>query len=114
MTKHRKVIIWGRKDVLGNAFEEFMLARDEWNVVRITDDKPMADFFGVVEKEKPEVIILYEGSCIREPSLAVQLMQMHPKLRVISASLQDNNLEIYDRRKICIKNVTDLFAAIEG
>jgi hypothetical protein len=114
MTKTKKVMLCGRKDVLGGAFEAFLADKQDWDVVRITEDSPAEDFIQVVKQENPDVVILYESSLFRATPLPAKLMQNCPKVRVITASLQDNNLEVYDKQKICINNVADFFAAIEG
>ncbi len=114
MTKAKKVILWGREDVLGGAFETFLASRENWNTIRITDETPVDALIRLVERENPDVIILYEGGSSRTTPLPVQLMQNRPQLRVITASLQDNNLEVYDKYKICIQHVSDLFSAIDG
>ena len=113
MKKAKKVIIRGREDVLGRAFETFLENREEWNVIRIADDEPEEALVKFVEKENPDVVILYGGNYKCITSLPFQLMQNRPHLRVITASLQDNNLEVYDKRKICITNVADLFSAMD-
>ena len=114
MSKPKKVIIWGREDVLGRAFESFLTNQEEWNVIRVMDDDPTEHFLQLVEAENPDVIILYEGTYNCVSPLPVQLMQHRPQLRVITASLQDNNLEVYDKHKVCITNMSDLFLAISG
>ena len=111
--KPKKVILWGRQDVLGGAVESFLATRDEWEVIRVMDDEPTNTFIEKVETENPDVIIIYEGDHACLTPLPMQLMQSRPELRVITVNLENNSLEIYTKQKVWIKEVADLFLAIE-
>lgn len=67
-----------------------------------------------IERVRPDVVIINE-----EPeSIAVQqifsLLKAYPSIRIITLSLEDNLINIYDNRKIAVTGVGDLVAAITG
>ena len=49
----------------------------------------------------------------REEDGAAQLLQEYPNLRVITASLEDNQMQVYSKYSIRVRNPSDLLSIIE-
>jgi hypothetical protein len=109
----RKAVIWGPDDLLARAMEFFLKAEDTWQVIRISTDQSMEDLFEQIKKMQPDVIILHTGNCAGNTSLAAQLLRDFPNLRVITTSLEDNQMQVYSKYSICIRNASDLLSIIE-
>ncbi len=114
MQATKTVILWGREDPLGRGVEYFLANRKGWEVIRITDTADTDNLFEAVEKVKPDCIILYQGDCASETDLPAQLMKECPKLKVIVVSLENNSLEVYNKQKVWVKDVSDLFSIVEA
>ncbi len=114
MSKTKTVILWGREDPLGRGVEFFLSNRKGWEVIRITDTADKDYLFQAVEKVKPDVIILYQGDCASETDLPAQLMKDRPNLKVVVVSLENNSLEVYNKQKVWVKEVSDLYSIVEA
>ena len=109
----RKAVIWAPDDLLAQAMEFFLKAEDTWQVIRISADQSMEDLFEQVKRIQPDVIILHTGKYAGNTGLAIQLLQDYPDLRVITTSLEDNQMQVYSKYSICIRSVSDLLSIIE-
>jgi predicted nuclease of predicted toxin-antitoxin system len=109
----RKAVIWGPDDLLAQAMEFFLKAEDTWQVIRISADQSLEDLFEQIKRNQPDVIILHTGNCGGNTSLAIQLLQDFPNLRVITTSLEDNQMQVYSKYSIRVRNASDLLSIIE-
>ena len=109
----KTAILWGREDVLGIAVEFFLTSRNEWKVIRVSDDEGPEALFSEVERSNPEVVIVYLGYCSNDLRLVVQLIEDHPGTKVINISLENNSVEVYNKQKIWVNELSDLFSIFE-
>lgn len=109
----RKAVIWAPDDLLAQAMEFFLKAEDTWQVIRISADQSVEDLFEQIKRIQPDVIILHTGKCAGNTSLAAQLLQEHPNLRVVTTSLEDNQMQVYSKYSIRVRNASDLLSIIE-
>lgn len=114
MMKPKKVILWGREDLLGRAVEFFLTIREKCEVIRVPDQQGLEALTQQLEAANPEVVILYQGDCASGSDLPLQLMQSRSELKVITFSLENNSLEIYNKQKVWVRNVADLLSIVEG
>lgn len=114
MVKGRKVIFWGREDLLGCSVEMFLSARKEWEVIRLCSGQNDEALMDVIALEKPDVALLYLDKDEGFGTLPMQLIQCYPGLKVIALNLDSNEIEIYNRKKLCIGTISDLLSAVEG
>ena len=66
-----------------------------------------------VEKVNPDIVIIHQGMYSGEMRLPIKLVQDHSKLKIITISLENNLVEVYNKHTICIKEVSDLLSIIE-
>jgi len=109
----RNAIIWGPDDLLTQAMEYFLKAEETWQVVRIPADQGPESLFDQVEKIHPDVIILHTGNCSNCTDLPLQLLQDYPNLRVITTSLEDNQMQVYSKQSIRLRKASDLLSIVE-
>ena len=114
MKTSKTVILWGREDMLGRGVELFLNARKEWEVIRISDKNNIDLLFRTIEQKKPDVVIIYEGDYSGDIHLPMQLMQARPELMVLTVSLESNSMEVYNKKKVWVKEVSDLLSVVEG
>lgn len=105
MGLYKKIILWGREDVLGQAVEMFLSSRKGWEVIRISDTMNTDMLFQAVSKIRPDVVILHEGDCFTRVNIPVRLTQENPGIKVIAVSLENNAMEIYNSRKLRVEEI---------
>ncbi len=116
MLKTNTVIVCGRDDVLRRAIELFISKTPGWEVITIQDAQVSGEVLQLVEKFRPKVVIIHEGdirpSAEDETSLPVLLIQKYPGLKVITISLENNELEVFNMQKVRIREIDDLLSAV--
>lgn len=112
-SRSHKAIIWGPDDMLTRAMEFFLKSEETWQVIRISPDQSMDDLSEQIKRIQPDVIILHTGNCASNTSLTIQLLQDYPDLRVITASLHDNQMQVYSKQSIRLRKASDLLSIIE-
>lgn len=118
MIKPKTVILWGRDDVLSRSIELLLSEMNGWEVITISDAQSPKDFLQLVEKYDPKVIIIHQGDssiCIEgETELLLHLIQHHPDVKVITISLENNAMEVFNKQEVQVKGVSDLLSIVEG
>ena len=109
----RKAMIWGPDDVLTQAMEFFLKAEETWQVIRLSPDQSIDDLSQQIKRIQPDVIILHTGNCASNTSLPIQLIQEYPNVRVITASLENNQMQVYSKQSIRLRKASDLLSIIE-
>ena len=109
----RKAMIWGPDDLLTQAVEFFLKGEETWQVIRIPADQNTESLFDQVEKIHPDVIILHTGNCADSTNLPLQLLQDYPNLRVITTSLENNQMQVYSKQSIRLRKASDLLSIVE-
>ena len=114
MTKSKTAILWGCNDLLAQSMEFFIKAEEEWEVVKISTDAGIDYLLDQTEKIHPDVIILYAGNSVNDPNLLMQLIEKQPNLRVVTVSLDDNQIQVYSKHSLVVRKVSDLLSIIEN
>lgn len=109
----RKAMIWGPDDLLTQAVELFLKAEETWQVIRIPADENTESLFSQVKKIHPDVIILHTGNVADSTQLPLQLLQEYPNLRVITTSLEDNQMQVYSKQSIRLRKASDLLSIVD-
>ncbi len=63
---------------------------------------------------KPDVVIICQEDCAGDMPLSMQLLQGRPGLKVITVSLENNSVEVYNKQKVWVNEVADLLSVVEG
>jgi hypothetical protein len=112
--KPKKVVLWGHNEVLEEAFETFLTAHQEWEVVKVTDEESPRMFMEQMEAAGPDVIIIYETKYANVTIFPYALLHTHPEIKVITVSLENTFMEVFDKHRVWVNQISDLFSAIEA
>lgn len=113
MTKIKTVLIWGKEDLLSSSIEHFLAAHKNWNVISVLNTGDLEALIQAVASKHPDIVIIHQGDRYDPASLPLKILQDHPALKVITVSLEDNAMEVYNKKKILIRAPSDLTTAIE-
>jgi hypothetical protein len=113
-SREKTIILWGQDDVLIRAVENLLNTGGGWKVIRISDDLDEITLTQVVEEVTPDVLIVHEDAFSGDVRLLIKFVQDYSKLKIITIGLENNQMEIYNKRTVCIKQASDLLAAIKN
>jgi hypothetical protein len=114
VTTPRTAILWGREDLLGKAVESILTADRNWHVIKIPGDPDFRTLTQEVERISPEIVIINQGPCTDDFPAPIQLLENFPKLKVITVNPDNNLVEVYNKQKFCLKEVSDLLSVIDN
>lgn len=114
--KPRTVILWGQNDLLTKAMEMFLMAgrMEPWEVIRFDANQCISSLVEQVQKIKPDLVILYQAKPGDDSDQLSKLIQEQPDLRMITVSLENNVMQVYSKRSITVRQVSDLLSVIEN
>ncbi len=112
--KAKKVIVWGRPDVLSWAVKFFLSAHQDWQVTSLSNKSGTDGLICEVENMHPDAVIIYQRISARSAHLPAQLLSNYPNLSVITVNPDDNSMEVYNKKQIYIQEVSDLISVVEG
>lgn len=110
----KKVILWGRPDLLSWAVKYFLSAHIDWDVASLSCENGVDDLIEKVETMHPEVVIIYQRICARSAHLPAQLLLNYPGMAVITVNPDNNSMDVYNKKQISIEKVSDFISVVEG
>jgi hypothetical protein len=124
MPKPKTVILWGPNDLLTKAMEMFLTTgeTDQWDVIRFPADQCISSLVDEVQKTRPDLVILCQAQPVDDSDPLIRLLQEQPELKVIAnqpesrviiVSLENNVMQVYSKRSITVRQVSDLLSVIE-
>lgn len=115
MSKPRTIVLWGQNDLLTKAMEMFLTADESeaWNVIKLPANPCITTLVEQVQKIKPDLVILYQPKPGHDSEALGKLIQDQPDLRMITVSLENNVMQVYSKRTITVRQVSDLLSVIE-
>lgn len=114
MARLKRILIWGREDVLSTSIEFVLAANKEWNVITIFSKEDCAALAQATEATEPDTVIARKESLDDSAAAAFCLLQSHPAIKVIIVSLEDNVVDVYCKESIVMRGAPDLLAAISN
>ena len=112
MTTLKTIMLWGQENLLSSTLELILSTQKEWRVVNIISEGNCDALIQELDKVDPDVIIFHRDVFEENFQLPTLLFQNHPKLKVITASLASNTIEVYSKQNIKIKSSSDLISAV--
>jgi hypothetical protein len=113
MTESKKIVVWGRDDILSSSIEFFLGTQADWKVVSVGSDQDVDDLLQAVETVKPDIVVINK-TCPNDLSdLAMELLLAHSPITLITINLDNNAMEVYSKQRIMVKQASDLIVAIE-
>ena len=115
MSKPKKVILWGQNDLLTKAMEMFLTTgeADAWEVIKLPGGQCLTVLVEEVQKIKPDLVILYQPLPHDDLDSLTKLMHDQPDVWMITFSLENNVMQVYSKRSITVRQVSDLLSVIE-
>jgi hypothetical protein len=115
MPNPKTVILWGQNDLLTKAMEMFLTAGESeaWNIIKLAADQCIAALVEQVQTIQPDLVIFSQTNPGDDSDQLGKLIQEQPDLRMIAVSLENNVMQIYSKRSITIRQVSDLLSVIE-
>jgi hypothetical protein len=111
--KSRKVIVWGKNDLLSSSVISFLSALKDWEVINLSNGQGIDDLIQEVETIRPDAIIIYQRYCARSAHLPAQLLSIYSGISVITINSDDNLMEIYNKKQVNVREPSDFISAIE-
>ena len=109
--KPKTIILWGQDDLLSGTVESLMIARREWDVIRIYDEKNPDLLLWEVARVKPDVVIVYRvDDC---PLLTMQLLEACRQIKLITFGLENNLLNVYSKKEVMVNEASGFLSAVE-
>jgi hypothetical protein len=112
--KSKKVIIWGRDDLLNWIIEHFLADRKDWEVVSLSNERGIDFLIQEVENINPDVVVVYQHKCVNSLRLLMQLLYARPTLTMITVNPDNNATEVYTKKQISVHEVSDLISIVES
>ncbi|MEP7134634.1 MAG: hypothetical protein ABI904_06850 [Chloroflexota bacterium] len=113
LAEPKTVIVWGQYDLLAEAVEHLLDTRNGWKVIRVSDEWDQDTLAREVERINPEALIVHEGVLSINGRTLIKFVQDRSKLKIITLSLENNSIEIYNKQTIYINAASDLLAVID-
>ena len=113
ITNSKVIILWGEDVLLLRAVELLLNTKEGWKQIRFSEDWEDDTMIQEVKRVHPDVIVVHEGIFVEKTHLLTKFVQDFTKLKVITISLENNLLEVYNKQTILIKEAADLISIIE-
>jgi DNA-binding NarL/FixJ family response regulator len=110
----KTILIWGQDDILSLSMELFLSSQDGWQVICVPSEHDFEELIQTVDLVNPDVVIVRQDGLASTSSLAEILLQGHSGMKVIAISLDDNQMEVYCKKKILVKSSADLISEVEA
>src|SRR4030042_3843829 len=112
--KTKMVVVWGNQNILSSSIQYLLAAKDDWKVVCISSIEDFNSIVLPIENQLSDIVIIHSGEQDGPSNLPLQLLEQHADIRVISISLVNNVMDIYNKQSLLVKEASDLITAIEN
>jgi hypothetical protein len=114
LLKSKKVIVWGRDDLLNWIIKYFLTNRKDWEVVSLSNELGIDFLIQEVENINPDVVVVFQNKCVNSLRLLMQLIYARPSLTMITVNPENNAMEVYSKKQISVTEVSDLISIVES
>jgi hypothetical protein len=114
LMKSKKVIVWGRDDLLNWIIKYFLTNRKDWEVVSLSNELGIDFLIQEVENINPDVVVVFQNKCVNSLRLLMQLIYARPSLTMITVNPENNAMEVYSKKQISVTEVSDLISIVES
>ena len=114
MTKPKMIVVWGSEDILSAYIEYFLAAKDDWNVVSISNQEAQETLMLAVDTMQPDFVIINQPCNADLTDLPLKLLQDHPAIKVITIGLENNLMDVYSLQQVFIRQAADLIKVIDN
>jgi len=112
--KQKRILLWGRGDLLSSSVELFLTKQKEWHVFNLLNDENPETLIKKVAELCPDVVIVYRWGYAGDLNLPTNLIQGRPGLKVIAVNPENNVVEVYSKQYITVKSASDLISVVKA
>ena len=112
MTIPKTIMLWGQENLLSSTLELILATQKGWRVINIASEENCDALIQAVDKVNPDVVIFHRDVFENNFHLPTALFHNHPNLKVITASLASNTMEVYSKQNFMIMSSSDLISAV--
>jgi chemotaxis response regulator CheB len=105
LAHHKQILVLEDKKLAAASILSLLISRPELDVINTTFSS--LAYLDLSEDLQPDVVILEEELLAANISAVVKLADRHPKLRLIVFSLSDNTLNVFDKQRVQVRQVSD-------
>ena len=113
-TSPRKIILWGRDDLLSQAVDLFLQTTQTWDVIRLSSDSGVEKLIEETQRINPEVVVLCGEKVDEYSSLPLRLINEQGCLRVVTVGLESNLMQVYSKQNVMLQGVSELLSIFES
>ena len=113
-TSPRKIILWGRDDLLSQAVDLFLHASKSWDVTRLSSDSGEEKLIEETQRINPEVVFLCREKIDEDASLPLRLIDEQVCLRVVTVGLESNLMQVYSKHNVLLQGASELLSIVES
>lgn len=110
----KKVVLWGREDLLSSSVELFLAAQKGWKVINVFDEDNPETLIKTVDSIHPDIVIMQKGDLAIHSNLPTILLHDHPKLKVVTINQNNNMMEVFSKQNILITSASDLISVVDA
>lgn len=110
----RKVILWGRVDVLAQAVGQFLKASMTWEVIRVPTEDGVENLVEEMRRVSPDVVILCQERKDDDAFLPILLIQEQLCPKVVTVELESNLIQVYSKQNVIVRGANDLLSIIDS
>ena len=113
-TSPRKIILWGRDDLLSQAVDFFLHTSQSWDVTRLSSDSGVEKLIQETQRVNPEVVVLCRDKVDEDASLPLRLINEQVCLRVVTVGLESNLMQVYSKHNVMLQGASELLSIVES
>ena len=115
MEKNKKVVlVWGTESILSSSIQYLLAAKEEWEVISVSNLEEFNTLIASFEQIFSDIVVIHQGELDDPCNLPLQLLQEHAGIRLITISLENNVMDIYNKQSMLVKDASDLVTVIEN
>lgn len=114
LTKSKKIVLWGREDLLIASVGSLLASKYGWEVVSISNTGDVDALVLAVDTIHADTVIIHRQEYHVPISLLIQLLEDLSSLRVIIVGLENNAMEVFNKQTIYVKETSDLISVLEN
>ena len=107
------MLIAVQANVLATGIESLLKSADDLSVNRIAfSDKNVV--LAEIDRLQPTVLVLDEAQTLAQVMPLLELLRVHPDLKIMVVNAENNVVQVYERRELFLKAGTDLVQAVQS
>lgn len=114
--------MWGPDDLFSQALGVLLKDEKNYKVIKVPATQCVRELVKAARRIEPDLLIFYQNTCADESHPLRKLLEQEPEiqaladlpeLKMIFISPENNVLQLYSKRSVTVRSVTDLLAIIE-